>query len=42
MSNYLVWRDLGEVEPPTVGVESDRNEDDDQMDEMITNIGREY
>jgi hypothetical protein len=42
MSNYLVWRDHGEVEPPVVGAKSDRNEDDDQMDEMVTDIGREY
>jgi hypothetical protein len=42
MPNYLVWRDHGEVEPPVVGTESDRNEDDDQMDEMLADIGWEY
>jgi hypothetical protein len=30
------------VELPTVGTESDGNEDEDQMDEMIADIGREY
>jgi hypothetical protein len=42
MLNYLVWRDHREVEPPVVGVESDGNEDDDRMDEMLADIGREY
>jgi hypothetical protein len=42
MSNYLVWRDHGEVEPSVIGAESDRNEDDDRMDEMLADIGREY
>jgi hypothetical protein len=42
MSNYLVWRDHREVEPPVVGTESDRNEDDDRMDEMLADIGRKY
>jgi hypothetical protein len=42
MSNYLVWRDHGEVEPPAVGAELDGNEDEDQMDEMVTDIGRKY
>jgi hypothetical protein len=42
MLNYLVWHDHGEVEPPVVGAESDRNEDDDRMDEMLADIGREY
>jgi hypothetical protein len=36
MLNYLVWRDHGELEPP-VG-----NEDEDRMDEMVADIGREY
>jgi hypothetical protein len=40
MPNYLVWRDHGEVEPPVVGTESDRNEDDDRMDEILADIGR--
>jgi hypothetical protein len=30
------------VEPPVIGAESDGNEDDDRMDEMVTDIGREY
>jgi hypothetical protein len=42
MLNYVLWRDHGEVESPAIGVESDGTEDEDQMDEMITNIGREY
>jgi hypothetical protein len=41
MPNYLVWRDHGEVEPPVIGAESDINEDDDRMDEMLADIGRE-
>jgi hypothetical protein len=42
MSNYLVWCDHGEVELPVVGAESDENEDDDRMDEMVADNGREY
>jgi hypothetical protein len=42
MLNYLVWRDHGEVEPSVVGAESDGNEDDDRMDDMLADIGREY
>jgi hypothetical protein len=38
--NYLVWRDHGGAEE--LPVESDGNEDEDRMDEMVTNIGREY
>jgi hypothetical protein len=41
MPNYLVWRDHEEVELSVIGVESDGNEDDDQMDEMLADIGRE-
>jgi hypothetical protein len=37
-----VWRYHGEVEPPVVGAESDKNEDDDRMDEMLADIGWEY
>jgi hypothetical protein len=40
MPNYLVWRDHEEAEE--LGVESDENEDEDGMDEMVANIGREY
>jgi hypothetical protein len=42
MPNYLVWHDHGDVEPWVIGIESDGNEDDDQMDEMLADIGREY
>jgi hypothetical protein len=35
MPNYLVWHDHEEVEPPVIGVESDGNEHDDRMDEML-------
>jgi hypothetical protein len=42
MLNYLVCRDHGEVEPSVVGAESDGNEDDDRMDEMLADIDREY
>jgi hypothetical protein len=42
MSNYQVWRDHREVEPPVVGAELNGNEDDDWMDEMVVDIGREY
>jgi hypothetical protein len=42
MLNYLLWCNHDEVDPPAVGAESDGNEDEDQMDEMITVIGREY
>jgi hypothetical protein len=30
------------VEPLAVGAELNRNDNEDQMDEMITGIGREY
>jgi hypothetical protein len=40
MPNYLVWRDHGEAEE--LGAESDGSEDEDRMDEMIADIGREY
>jgi hypothetical protein len=42
MPNYLGWHDHGEVEPLVVDAESDGNEDDDWMDEMLADIGREY
>jgi hypothetical protein len=42
MSNYLVWHDHGEVEPPVIGAKSDRNKDDDRMDEMVADISRKY
>jgi hypothetical protein len=37
-----MWHNHGEVEPLVVGAESDKNKDDDRMDEMVTDIGREY
>jgi hypothetical protein len=37
MPNYLMWRDHGEVMPAAT-LESDRNEDEDQMDDMIADI----
>jgi hypothetical protein len=40
MPNYLVWREHGEAEE--LPVESDGNEDDNSMDEMVADIGREY
>jgi hypothetical protein len=42
MLNYLVWHDHGEVELSVVGAELDRNVDDDRMDEMLADIGKEY
>jgi hypothetical protein len=39
MLNYLVWCDHGEVQPAE---SDDENEDEDQMDDMIADIGREY
>jgi hypothetical protein len=40
MPNYLVWHNHSEVELPAIGTELDENED--RMDERITDIGREY
>jgi hypothetical protein len=40
MPNYMVWRDHRDVEE--LPVESDGNEDEDHMDEMVADIGREY
>jgi hypothetical protein len=42
MPIYQVWCDHGEVESSVIGVESDGNEDDDMMDEMVADIGREF
>jgi hypothetical protein len=42
MLNYLVWLNHREVEPPAIGIESDVNDDENWMDEMISNICREY
>jgi hypothetical protein len=42
MPNYLVRRDHREVELLVVGTELDGNEDDDRMDELLADIGKEY
>ena len=39
MPDYLVWREHGEGHH---NVESIRNEDEDRMDEMLTDLGREF
>jgi hypothetical protein len=41
MPDYLVWHQHGGVQPP-VAVESDENDDEERMDDMITDIGMEY
>jgi hypothetical protein len=41
MSNYLVWHQHGEVQPPTTD-ELNINNDDDQMNDIIADIGTEY
>jgi hypothetical protein len=41
MSNYLMWHQHGEVQP-AVANELDRNDDADQMDDMIADIRRGY
>ena len=41
MLNYLVWHQHGEAQAPAA-VESDRSDDEDRMDDMITDIGVEY
>ncbi len=41
MSNYLLWHQHGEVQP-AVADESDGNDDVDQMDDMVADIGRGY
>jgi hypothetical protein len=38
MPNYLVWHQHGEVQA-TALAESDKNDDEDRMDNMITDIG---
>jgi hypothetical protein len=39
MSNYLMWHQHGEVQP-AVANGSDRNDDEDQMDDMVADIRR--
>jgi hypothetical protein len=41
MPDYLLWHQHGEVQPP-VAAESDGNDDEDRMDDMIADIGMEY
>jgi hypothetical protein len=41
MLDYLVWHQHGEVQPPAAA-ESDGNNDQDRMDDMIADIGMEY
>jgi hypothetical protein len=42
MLNYLMWHDHRDVESLAIGAELDGNEDEDQMDEMVVDIGREF
>jgi hypothetical protein len=39
MSNYLVWHQHGEVQHAVVD-ESDGNDDEDRMHDMVADIGR--
>jgi hypothetical protein len=41
MPDYLVWHQHEEVQPPAAA-ESDGNDDEDQMDDIIADIGMEY
>jgi hypothetical protein len=41
MSNYLLWHQHGVVQQ-AVADESDGNDDVDQMDDMVADIGRGY
>jgi hypothetical protein len=41
MSNYLVWHQHGEVQAVAL-TELDGSDDEDQMDDMIADIGMEY
>jgi hypothetical protein len=41
MSSYLLWHQHGQVKP-SVADESDGNDDEDRMDDMVANIGRGY
>jgi hypothetical protein len=41
MPNYLVWHQYGEVQT-TAPAESDRSDDEDRMDNMISDIGMKY
>jgi hypothetical protein len=39
--NYLLWHQHGEVQAPAAA-ESDGSDDEDQMDDIIADIGMEY
>jgi hypothetical protein len=41
ISNYLVWQQHGEVQVATP-VESDGSDDENQMNDLIEDIGMEY
>jgi hypothetical protein len=41
ISNYPVWQQHGDVQTAALA-ESDRSDDEDQMDDMIVDIGMEY
>jgi hypothetical protein len=41
MLNYLMWHQHGEVQT-TAPAESDRSDDEDQIDDMIADISMEY
>jgi hypothetical protein len=41
MSNYPVWHRHGEVQAPTT-IESDRSNDNDRMNDIISDNGMEY
>jgi hypothetical protein len=41
MSNYLVWHHHGEVQAPAA-TELDESDDEDQKDDMIADISKEY
>jgi hypothetical protein len=41
MLDYLVWHQNGEVQPPAA-TESDENDDEDRMVDMIVGIGMKY
>jgi hypothetical protein len=41
MLNYLLWHQYGEVQAATPA-ESNGSDDEDQMDDMIADIGMEY
>jgi hypothetical protein len=42
MPNYLVWRSHGEVEQNITESERIDDDEDDQMDDLVADISREY